>query len=187
MPGDLLLLGMFLPFKSAAVFCGSKFGLDPIFSEHAASLGKLLAKHEVTLVYGGGNSGLMGVVANEVLDNAGQAVGVMPDLLIQREFRHDRLTQLHVVEDMHARKKLMYSLSEAVIILPGGIGTFDEMIEVMAWNSLSIHNKKIYLINSNGFFDLFIQQVQKLQENGFLYSDVSDAFIVVDAPEMIFS
>jgi uncharacterized protein (TIGR00730 family) len=187
MPWDLLLLAMFLQFKSAAVFCGSKFGLDPIFAQHAASLGKLLAKHEVTLVYGGGNSGLMGVVANEVLDNAGQAVGVMPDLLIQREFRHDRLTQLHVVEDMHARKKLMYSLSEAVIILPGGIGTFDEMIEVMAWNSLSIHNKKIYLINSNGFFDLFIQQVQKLQENGFLYSDVSDAFIVVDTPEMIFS
>lgn len=173
-------------FTSAAVFCGSKAGSQPIFAQHAALLGNLLAKHQVALVYGGGNSGLMGIVANEVLDNAGEAIGVMPDLLIQREFRHDRLTQLHVVEDMHARKKLMYSLAEAVIILPGGIGTFDEMIEVMAWNSLSIHNKKIFVINSNGFFDLFIQQMGKLQENGFLYSDVSAAFTVVNSPEEIF-
>lgn len=173
-------------FKSAAVFCGSKAGLDPIFAQHAATLGKLLAQYKVTLIYGGGNTGLMGKVANEVLDNEGEAIGVMPDLLIQREFRHDKLTQFHIVEDMHARKKLMYSLSEAVIILPGGIGTFDEMIEVMAWNSLSIHNKKIYVINSGGFFDLFIQQMYKLQENGFLYGDVSKAFEVVDSPEMIF-
>lgn len=173
-------------FITAAVFCGSKAGSQPIFAQHAALLGNLLATHQVTLVYGGGNSGLMGAVANEVLDNGGQAIGVMPDLLIQREFRHDRLTQLHVVEDMHARKKLMYSLAEAVIILPGGIGTFDEMMEVMAWNSLSIHNKKIYIINSGGFFDLFIQQMGKLQENGFLYSEVSAAFQVVDSPEEIF-
>jgi uncharacterized protein (TIGR00730 family) len=178
---------MFSKFKSAAVFCGSKPGLNPVYARHAATLGNLLAKHEVTLVYGGGNSGLMGVVANEVLDNAGQAIGVMPDLLIQREYRLDRLTQLHVVEDMHARKKLMYSLCEAVIILPGGLGTFDEMIEVMAWNSLSIHNKKIYIINSEGFFDLFIQQMHILQANGFLYSDVANAFEIVDAPEQIFS
>lgn len=177
---------MISTFKSAAVFCGSKSGLHPIFAQHASTLGKLLALHGVTLIYGGGNTGLMGIVANEVLDNEGEAIGVMPDLLIQREFRHDKLTQFHIVEDMHARKKLMYSLSEAVIILPGGIGTFDEMIEVMAWNSLSIHNKKIYVINSDGFFDLFIQQMYKLQEQGFLYSDVSAAFEVVSSPEMIF-
>ncbi|RFM32540.1 LOG family protein [Chitinophaga silvisoli] len=177
---------MISTFKSAAVFCGSKPGLHPLFAQHASTLGKLLALHRVTLIYGGGNTGLMGIVANEVLDNEGEAIGVMPDLLIQREFRHDKLTQFHIVEDMHARKKLMYSLSEAVIILPGGIGTFDEMIEVMAWNSLSIHNKKIYVINSDGFFDLFIQQMYKLQEHGFLYSDVSAAFEVVSSPEMIF-
>lgn len=177
---------MFSKFKSAAVFCGSKSGLDPVFELHAAALGQLLAKHGVTLVYGGGSKGLMGAVANEVLDNGGQAIGVMPDLLIQREFKHDRLTQFHVVEDMHARKKMMYNLSEAVIILPGGIGTFDEMIEVMAWNSLSIHNKQLYLVNSNGFFDLFTQQMQHLQDSGFLYSPVSHAFTLVDAPEKIF-
>jgi uncharacterized protein (TIGR00730 family) len=173
-------------FKSAAVFCGSKAGLHPIFALHASTLGKLLAQHNVTLIYGGGNTGLMGEVANGVLDNEGEAIGVMPDLLIQREFKHDKLTQFHIVEDMHARKKLMYSLSEAVIILPGGYGTFDEMMEVMAWNSLSIHNKQIYVINSAGFFDLFIQQMHRLQENGFLYGDVSAAFNVVDSPEMIF-
>jgi len=177
---------MFSKFRSAAVFCGSKPGSHPIFAQHAAALGSLLAKNDVTLVYGGGNSGLMGVVANEVLDNAGQVVGVMPDLLIRREFRHNRLTQLHVVEDMHARKKLMYSLSEVVIILPGGLGTFDEMIEVMAWNSLSIHNKKIFIINSGGFFDFFIQQMKVLEQNGFLYSDASSALEVVDSPEQIF-
>lgn len=177
---------MFSKFNSAAVFCGSKPGLNPVFIQHASALGRLMAQYQVTLVYGGGNSGLMGVVANEMLDNGGQVVGVMPDLLIQREFRHDRLTQLHVVEDMHSRKKLMYSLCEAVIILPGGLGTFDEMIEVMAWNSLSIHNKRIFVINSGGFFDLFIQQMQRMQENGFLYGDVSSAFEVVDSPEKIF-
>lgn len=173
-------------FLSAAVFCGSKPGLDPIFTQHALSLGRLLAENNITLVYGGGNSGLMGVVANEALNNNGQVVGVMPELLVQREFRHDRLTQLHIVEDMHARKKLMYSLCDAVIVLPGGYGTFDELIEVMAWNSLSIHNKKIFIMNSGGFFTHFIKQVEMMQENQFLYGDISTAFTVVNTPEEIF-
>jgi uncharacterized protein (TIGR00730 family) len=169
--------------RSVAVFCGSKPGANPIFAQHAASLGKILAAQAITLVYGGGNSGLMGVVANEVLDNGGQVIGVMPELLIQREFRHSRLTQLHTVEDMHARKKMMYSLCDVAVILPGGLGTFDELIEVMAWNSLSIHDKKIILVNSGGFFDAFIQQMAVMQENGFLYGDAANTFMLVDAPE----
>lgn len=174
-------------FTSTAVFCGSKPGANPIFLQHAALLGQLLAKHKITLVYGGGNSGLMGVVANEALDNEGNVIGVMPELLIQREFRHDRLTQLHIVEDMHSRKKMMYSLCDAAIILPGGYGTFDELIEMMAWNSLSIHNKKIIILNSGGFFNPFIQQMHTMQENGFLYSDIATAFQVVDTPDEIFT
>lgn len=173
-------------FRSAAVFCGSKPGSNPIFAQHAASLGRLLARHGITLVYGGGNRGLMGVVANEVLDNSGQVIGVMPELLVDKEFKHDRLTQFHIVEDMHSRKRLMYRLCDAAIILPGGYGTFDELIEIMTWNSLSIHDKKIIIMNSEGFFDSFLAQIKVMQENGFLYSDFSTAFQVVSSPEEIF-
>ncbi len=174
-------------FQSAAVFCGSKPGSDPLFSLHAATLGALLAQHNITLVYGGGNSGLMGTVANAALENNGNVIGVMPELLVEREFRHDRLTQFHIVEDMHTRKKMMYSLCDAAIILPGGYGTLDEVIEMMAWNSLSIHDKKIILLNSAGFFDHFVQQIMIMKEKGFLYGDPLQAFAVVDSPEAIFS
>lgn len=174
-------------FQSAAVFCGSKPGSDPLFSQHAAALGALLALHKITLVYGGGNSGLMGIVANAALENEGNVVGVMPALLVEREFKHDRLTQIHIVEDMHSRKKMMYSLCDAAIILPGGYGTLDEVIEMMAWNSLSIHDKKIFLLNSAGFYDPLVQQISIMREKGFLYADPASAFTVVDSPEAIFS
>lgn len=173
-------------FQSAAVFCGSKPGSDPLFSQHAATLGALLAQHNITLVYGGGNSGLMGIVANAALENEGNVIGVMPELLVNKEFKHDRLTQFHIVEDMHARKKMMYSLCEAAIILPGGYGTLDEVIEMMAWNSLSIHDKKIILLNSGGFYNPFVQQIAMMKEHGFLYTDPLHAFKVVDSPEDIF-
>ncbi|SHN23448.1 TIGR00730 family Rossman fold protein [Chitinophaga sp. CF418] len=174
-------------FQSAAVFCGSKPGSDPLFSQHAATLGALLAQHKITLVYGGGNSGLMGIVANAALENEGNVIGVMPKSLVEREFKHDRLTQLHIVEDMHTRKKMMYSLCDAAIILPGGYGTLDEVIEMMAWNSLSIHDKKVILLNSAGFYDPFVQQISIMREKGFLYTDPAHAFTVVDSPEAIFS
>ncbi|PSL28945.1 LOG family protein [Chitinophaga ginsengisoli] len=173
-------------FQSAAVFCGSKPGSDPLFSQHAATLGALLAQHKITLVYGGGNSGLMGIVANAALENEGNVIGVMPKSLVEREFKHDRLTQLHIVEDMHTRKKMMYSLCDAAIILPGGYGTLDEVIEMMAWNSLSIHDKKIILLNSAGFYDPLVQQFFIMKEKGFLYADPASAFTVVDSPEAIF-
>ncbi|UPK67485.1 TIGR00730 family Rossman fold protein [Chitinophaga filiformis] len=174
-------------FQSAAVFCGSKPGSDPLFSQHAAALGALLAQHKITLVYGGGNTGLMGTVANAALENEGNVIGVMPKSLVEREFKHDRLTQLHIVEDMHTRKKMMYSLCDAAIILPGGYGTLDEVIEMMAWNSLSIHDKKVILLNSAGFYDPFVQQISIMKEKGFLYGDPAHAFTVVDTPEAIFN
>src|SRR5690242_15861811 len=106
--------------QSVTVFCGSRFGNDPLYVEHAKELGKLLAENNITLIYGGGNNGLMGAVANAVLENNGKVTGVIPEMLINREVQHESLTALHIVSDMHERKKLLFKFAEAAIILPGG-------------------------------------------------------------------
>ncbi len=173
-------------FTSAAVFCGSKKGNNLIFAEQAATLGKLLAANNITLIYGAGNLGLMGIVANSVLENNGEVIGVMPEILNKKENQHTHLTQLPIVEDMHMRKKKMYDLCDAAIILPGGFGTMDELFEVITWNSLSIHNKKIFLLNTAGYYDVLLQHMNVMQEQGFLYKDVHTSFVVVNSPEVIF-
>ena len=132
-------------YKSIAVFCGSKNGDDPLYRQHAKEVGKLLGEHKITLVYGGGNTGLMAAVANAVLEQNGNVIGVMPEMLKDLEFQHAGISKLHIVLDMHARKKMMYDLCDAAIILPGGNGTLDEMFEMATWNALSIHSKKIIL------------------------------------------
>lgn len=172
-------------FRSVAVFCGSKEGNDPLFAQHAAWLGKLIAQQNITLIYGGGNRGLMGIVANAVLENKGKAIGVMPEILNEREYQHKDLTKLHVVEDMHARKKMMYDLCDAAIVLPGGFGTMDELFEIITWNNLSIHNKKIILLNSAGYYDVLIKHIEYMQSQGFLYED-KEIFSVHNSPETIF-
>ena len=117
-------------YNSIAVFCGSKSGNNPLFQEHALEIGMWMAERKFTLIYGGGNVGLMGTIANVVLDNGGNVIGIIPELLRQWEVQHKSLTELHVVADMHVRKKMMYERSHAVIILPGGIGTLDELFEM---------------------------------------------------------
>ena len=134
--------------NSVAVFCGSKLGNNKLFAQHAEEVGLMLAQKNIQLVYGGGNRGLMGIVANTVLKNQGKVVGVIPSLLNDKEQQHDALTTLHIVETMHERKKMMFELCEAAIILPGGFGTMDELFEIITWNQLSIHDKAIVLLNS---------------------------------------
>jgi uncharacterized protein (TIGR00730 family) len=172
-------------FQSVAVFCGSKEGNNPLFAEHAAALGKLIAQQNITLIYGGGNKGLMGIVANAVLEHNGKAIGVMPEILNKIEHQHTTLTELHVVEDMHTRKKMMYDLCDAAIVLPGGFGTMDELFEIITWNNLSIHNKKIILLNSAGYYDVLIKHIEYMQAEGFLYED-KEIFSIHQSPETIF-
>lgn len=154
---------------TAAVFCGSQFGNHPHYRQHAEQLGKLLAEHQIELIYGGGNTGLMGAVANSCLENGGSVVGVIPQILVNRERAHQFLTKIHVVGDMHVRKQMMYQLSDAMIILPGGNGTLDEMFESLTWNTLDIHHKKIILLNTDHYYDALLAHYDKMIEAGFLY------------------
>lgn len=173
--------------ESVAVFCGSRNGLSPIFATHAAELGRLIAVLGLKLVYGGGNKGLMGIVANAVLANEGKVMGVMPKVLVDWEQQHEGLTELAIVPDMHTRKKMMYDMCDAAIVLPGGFGTLDEFFEMITWNQLKIHDKKIYLLNSNGFYSYLIHHLQQMQKEGFLYEGVDERIIICDTPVEIFN
>ena len=174
-------------FKAVAVFCGSNNGNDPIYAQHAKDLGKLLAVHKTTLIYGGGNSGLMGAVANAALENNGHVIGVIPEILKDRERHHTGITKLHIVQDMHTRKKMMYDLCDAAIILPGGNGTLDEMFEMITWNALTIHDKKIILLNTAGFYNSLIGHINTMQVKGFLHTDLRDTFQICDTPDAAIS
>jgi len=135
------------------VFCGSSSGIAPACTEAARQVGELLARHEVSLVYGGGRVGLMGIMADAVLGAGGRAFGVIPRALATKEIAHDGLTELHVVSGMHERKALMATLSSAFLTLPGGIGTFEEFFEILSWAALGIHQKPIGVLNIDGYFD----------------------------------
>jgi len=168
--------------KTIAIFCGSKTGNNPLYAEHAASLGKMLATSDFDIVYGGGESGIMGIIANQALLNGASVTGVIPKVLIPWEQYHKQLTELIITDDMHVRKKTMYQLADAAIILPGGMGTLDELFEILTWNQLSIHNKKIFILNTDGFYSDLIAHMKRLEKNGFLYHPVSESFTVHQHP-----
>jgi uncharacterized protein (TIGR00730 family) len=168
---------------SIAVFCGSQNGSDPVFMEHAKELGEFLGTNNITLIYGGGKKGLMGAVANAVMENGGRVTGVIPEILIGWEHQHTGITDLQIVADMHARKKIMYELCDAAIILPGGNGTLDEMFEMLTWNTLKIHSKKIIVLNSAGFYDHLINHINHMQQCRFLYEDWQERIIVASTPK----
>jgi uncharacterized protein (TIGR00730 family) len=172
--------------RSLAVFCGSRSGNNPLFELHAAKLGKLMATKGIDLIYGGGNKGLMGAVANAVMEAGGKVTGIIPKVLLAWEAAHNHITQLEVVDDMHIRKRRMYELCDAAIILPGGHGTLDELFEMLTWNTLKIHEKKIVLLNTAGFYTNLIQHMKQMQEQAFLYEDWNDRIIEADTPEAIF-
>jgi uncharacterized protein (TIGR00730 family) len=165
-----------------AVFCGSKSGTSEIFVAHATELGTLLAEQQKTLVYGGGSVGIMGALADAVMHGGGQVIGVITELLLTWEQQHTGITDLRVVPDMHVRKKMMYELSDAAIILPGGNGTLDELFEMLTWNTLQIHNKKIVVLNSGGYYQHLIAHMQQMQSEGFLYESWTDRLVVVNTP-----
>lgn len=149
-------LGKMATPKQVCVFCGSGSGRNPAYAAAAASLGELLAEQDVTLVFGGGRIGLMGVLADAALAAGGRAVGVIPKAIEDWEVAHRQLTELHVVDSMHERKALMADLADAFIALPGGFGTLDELCEILTWAQLGMHRKPIGLLNVDGYFDLLL-------------------------------
>lgn len=173
--------------KALAVFCGSREGRAPIFMQHARELGELMGKEQITLIYGGGSKGLMGAVADGVMENGGKVIGVIPKLLIGWEHQHTGITDLQVVQDMHSRKKIMYDGCDSAVILAGGYGTLDEMFEMLTWNTLNIHNKKIILLNTAGFYGHLIEHIKQMQEAEFLYEDWQQRIAVYDTPQQIIS
>ncbi|MEO6732882.1 MAG: TIGR00730 family Rossman fold protein [Ferruginibacter sp.] len=176
-----------MEFKSIAVFCGSKTGNHQLYATHATALGYLLAEKNILLIYGGGNKGIMGAVANAVMEKKGQVIGIIPEVILGWEQQHEGISELIVVDNMHARKRMMYEKCDAAIILPGGFGTLDELFEILTWNQLSIHDKPIYMLNTNGFYDSLLAHMNKMLQENFLYGSLENAFTVVSNPEEIFT
>jgi uncharacterized protein (TIGR00730 family) len=154
--------------KRLAVYCGSAPGADPAFADAARELALLMVERKIDLVYGGGRLGLMGIVADTVLDNGGCAYGVIPQALVDHEVAHHGCTELHTVANMHERKAKMTELADAFVCLPGGIGTLDEMFEAWTWNALGYHAQPFCLLNVHGFWDGLAGFMDHVVDSGFL-------------------
>jgi len=171
--------------KALTVFCGSKSGANLSFLKEATSLGNLLAQKNIDLVYGGGNKGLMGAVANGCLAKGGKVIGIMPKLLLEWEAQHTGLTELIITQTMHDRKKILYEKGDAALVLPGGMGTLDELFEMLTWNNLKIHNMKVFLLNIDGYYDALIHLLDKMDTDGFMYDNWKDRIIVCTSVEAL--
>lgn len=166
---------------SLCVYCGSATGGSELYAEAARALGRELVRRGIMLVYGGGNVGLMGAIADEVMAHGGRATGVIPQALMQREVGHHGLTELHVVKDMHERKAMMAELADGFIAMPGGFGTLEELFEVTTWAQLGLHEKPIGLLNINGFYDGLTGFASHLVAEGFVRPD--HAGLLMHAPD----
>ncbi len=162
------------------VYCGSSKGHKPIYTQAAKELANVMVNQGIDLVYGGGNIGLMGVIADEVLALGGKVYGVIPAILAEKEVAHYGLTELLIVKDMHERKAKMFELSDAVIAMPGGIGTMEELFEALTWNQIGIHHKPCGLLNIGDFYNQFNNMLSHMVEEGFLRSNHKDLLSVND-------
>jgi uncharacterized protein (TIGR00730 family) len=156
------------PAFSICVYCGSRTGDDPRYSEIAQAVGTWIGRHQGQLVYGGGNNGLMGLVADATLQAGGRVVGVIPESLVIREYAKRDCTELHVVQSMHERKQMMAERADAFVALPGGIGTFEELFEVWTWRQLGYHDKPIGVVNVAGYYDRLIEFLNSSVSAGFM-------------------
>lgn len=168
------------------VFCGSRKGTRPQFEQAAAEIGRLMAERSITLVYGGGNIGLMGVVADAVLAGGGQVIGVIPDFLMQREVGHRGVTQLEIVGSMHERKRRMADLADAFVAMPGGWGTLDELAEILTWKQLGLVSAPVGLLNTDLFFNPLLAQMQEMVTHGFLdWPSLQNLFVETEAEKLL--
>jgi uncharacterized protein (TIGR00730 family) len=149
------------------VFCGASTGLNPKYTLWAKELMQDFSKHNIELVYGGSDVGIMGILADQLLSLGGKVTGVIPENLSKREIAHKNLTNLHVVSSMHERKDLMYKISDMFFIFPGGMGTLDEFFEILTWKQLGLHNKKIYILNFDNYYENLIKHLHVAGEEGF--------------------
>lgn len=164
------------------VYCGSNIGARPIYEEAAKALADVLVRHEFELVYGGSDKGIMGVIAGAVLELGGKVHGVIPQMLVEKEIAHQGITELHVVESMHARKTMMAALSDGFIAMPGGFGTLEEIIEIITWGQLRFHDKPCGLLNVDGYFDHLIAYLDHANREGFLRTENRDMLLVDEDP-----
>ncbi|WP_242923725.1 TIGR00730 family Rossman fold protein [Pontibacter liquoris] len=171
--------------KSIGVFCGANTGVNEVYSQFAAQLGEMMAAQRVKLVYGGGNVGLMGVIADAVLAGGGEAIGVIPQSLVDREVAHRGVQELVVVETMHERKAIMAARSDAFVAMPGGFGTFDEICEIITWNQLGIIRKPVAFFNINGYYDRFFDMIDHTVSEGFVKKDQRNNIIVESDPAIL--
>jgi uncharacterized protein (TIGR00730 family) len=156
------------PHFSICIYCGSKPGEDPRFAEVAAEVGRWIGEHGGQLVYGGGRNGLMGIVAESTMAAGGTVVGIIPRALVEKEWAHHGCTELHVVETMHERKRMMMERADAFLALPGGIGTFEEMFEAWTWRQLGYHDKPVGILSSHGYYDALMRFMEQVVEQGFM-------------------
>ncbi len=169
--------------RSICVYCGSGTGADPAFVAAARTLGEMLAKARIRLVYGGGRIGLMGEVARAVLGAGGDVVGIIPEFLKAREMMLPEAQELHVVKDMHTRKQLMFDKADAFIALPGGVGTLEELVEQMTWAQLGRHDKPILIADINGFWRPLLSLLAHMRENGFVRPGLEVRYLVAERVE----
>lgn len=157
--------------KRVCVYCGSNSGSRPLYADAACDLAAVLVGHEIELVYGGSDKGIMGVIADEVLRLGGKVHGVIPQMLCDKEIAHQGLTELHVVSSMHARKSMMAALSDGFIAMPGGFGTLEEIIEIITWGQLRFHDNPCGLLNVDGYFDHLLSYLDHAHSEGFLRAE----------------
>ena len=172
--------------KSLCVYCGSARGRSPRYVAAARELGEAMAERQIRLVYGGARIGMMGEVADAVMKNGGEVIGVIPEHLQTTEVGHSGITELKVVESMHVRKKLMFDLSDGFAVLPGGYGTLDELFEIITWRMLKLHDKPVVVLNIDGYWDRFQALIDQLIAEGFAREDSRQYFSVVNSVGRMF-
>jgi uncharacterized protein (TIGR00730 family) len=166
--------------NTVCVFCGSSTGNNSKYRAAAKNLGKLLAARKLTLVYGGGNVGLMGEIANSVLARGGKAIGVIPQFLVEKELVHKDLSEVKIVESMHERKAMMAELADGFIAMPGGFGTLEETVEVLTWAQLGLHRKPIGLLNVDQYFNFLYEFFKHMVDEEFLHTEYKDMILIKD-------
>ena len=171
--------------KNVCVYCGSSSNVDEAFKEAATKLGKLIASEKWGVVYGGGRVGLMGLVADSALQNGAYVTGIIPSHIEEREVQHDELSELHVVDTMHVRKQMMVDRSQAFVILPGGLGTLDELFELLTWKQLGLHDKPIVIVNMNGYWQKMLDATQNIANEGFMRQEDLTMFTVVQSVDEV--
>ncbi len=175
------------PTNRVCVFCGASSGERPIYTKVAQQLGKAIVSHNMGLVFGGGSVGLMGVIADAVLKEKGEVIGVIPYALSANEIAHQGLTELRFVPGMHERKAMMADLSDVFIAMPGGYGTLDELFEILTWSQLGLHSKPIGLLNVDGYFDLLLAFINHVLQERFIQSKHHQLLVISSDPEILLS